>query len=872
MDQLSRTYEPQEFEKRIYQFWEAGGWFAPPEDESLARFSIVIPPPNITGSLHMGHALQYTLHDIVTRWKRMRGHAALWLPGTDHAGIGTQMVVERQLHSEKTSRKEIGREKFLERVWQWKEQYGGRITQQLRGFGSSCDWSRERFTMDPGLSRTVRTVFVSLFKEGLIYRGEYIVNWCPRCQTALSDLEVISRETAGKLYHVKYPLKGSRDYVVVATTRPETMLGDTAVAIHPDDDRASRLKDSVVVLPIMGREIPVIEDEFVDREFGTGLVKVTPAHDPNDFEVGRRHGLAEITVMDGTGKMNENAGAYAGKDRFQARKEIVQELRKKKLLVKIDDHTHAVGHCQRCDTIVEPTLSKQWFVRTKPLADAAKAAVVDGRIRIIPEIWSKIYYDWMDNIRDWCISRQLWWGHRIPVWYCDDCGEVTCEVTDPPACRCGSTRIRQDDDVLDTWFSSALWPFSTLGWREQSRDFRRFYPTDVLITGYDIIFFWVARMIMMGLKFTGEVPFREVFLTGLVRDASGQKMSKSKGNTIEPDQLMSEYGTDAMRFALAIQSVPGTDIPLHPGRMKGYRAFANKLWNATRFVIMNLPEDLDEELTGELTFADRWIEARLGQVAAQVNAAMSLYKFYEAADTLYHFLWHEFCDWYIELIKPRLTSGQATVSTVVLLKSLRSVLKLLHPFMPYVTEELYQKLPHCEPALIVAAYPPGGVDQAGEQIIAEMKTLQAVVTSVRNMRSENSIDPARKIDLILASQLDASRAFLEQRHDDLCTLTRSKSLTVGRAHAGEKGCLRGVVGDIEISIPITDFADIEAEKNRIQKEIQKAEQEITNLNRRLSNHDFLEKAPEKVVREAEQRQKDVVARREKLETLLRRLA
>ncbi|MEW6368502.1 MAG: valine--tRNA ligase [Acidobacteriota bacterium] len=870
MDRLAKSYEPQDFEKRIYEFWESGGWFAPASDTG-PRFSISIPPPNITGSLHMGHALQYTLHDIVTRWKRMNGYAALWLPGTDHAGIATQMVVERQLHQEKTSRKELGRARFLERVWKWREEYGGRITRQLRSLGSSCDWSRERFTMDPALSHAVRTVFVSLYREGLIYRGEYIVNWCPRCQTALSDLEVIPKDTAGKLYYIKYPVKGSRDYVVVATTRPETMLGDTAVAMHPDDERAAPLKDALVVLPIMGREIPIVEDDFVDREFGTGVVKVTPAHDPNDFEVGRRHSLPAPVVMDGTGKMNENAGEYAGKDRFQARKEIVQRLKKEKLLVKIEDHQHMVGHCQRCDTTVEPTLSKQWFVKMKPLAEPAIAAVRDGRVRLVPENWAKTYFEWLDNIRDWCISRQLWWGHRIPVWYCEDCGNVLCEVADPGRCTCGGSRLQQDEDVLDTWFSSALWPFSTLGWPAQTPDLTRYYPTDLLITAYDIIFFWVARMIMMGLKFTNEVPFREVFLTGLIRDAEGQKMSKSKGNAIEPERLMAEYGADAMRFTLAIQAVAGTDIPLHPGRLKGYRAFANKLWNAARFVMINLPENLDEGITGELTFADRWITSRTNQVAISVNTALAGYRFHEAAETLYHFLWHEFCDWYIELVKPQLIAKEANVSAVVLLRSLRNVLRLLHPFMPFITEELYQKLPHSEPALMLSRYPAAQESEVDLDVIRKMESLQALITAVRNLRSENSIDPARKIDLVLGSPLLQERVFWQSMQSYIATLCRAKALSILEHLPEDKASLRGVAGTTEISIPIVDAGDLEAERTRVERELAKAEDEIALLNRKLDNQDFLSKAPEKVVQEAQQRHRDLVARKEKLEAILRRI-
>ncbi len=820
----------------------------------------------------MGHALQYTLHDIITRWKRMRGYAALWLPGTDHAGIATQTVVEKQLHIEKTSRRDIGREKFVERVWQWKAEYGGRITAQLRGLGSSCDWSRERFTMDPGLSQAVRTVFVTLHKEGLIYRGEYIVNWCPRCQTALSDLEVIPKETAGKLYHIKYPIKGGKDYVVVATTRPETMLGDTAVAMHPEDERAALLKGALVILPIMNREIPVIEDEFVDREFGTGVVKVTPAHDPNDFEVGKRHSLPGLTIMDGAGKMNENAGPYAGKDRFQARKEIVNQLKKQKLLVKIDEHTHMVGHCQRCDTVVEPTQSTQWFVKMKSLAEPAINAVKDGSIRIIPENWSKTYFDWLENIRDWCISRQLWWGHRIPVWYCDDCGAVICDVTDPTACTCGSTRLHQDEDVLDTWFSSWLWPFSTLGWPENTPDLRRFYPTDVLITGFDIIFFWVARMVMAGLKFTGQVPFREVFLTGLIRDAEGQKMSKSRGNTITPDELMREFGTDAMRFALAIQAVPGTDIPLHTGRMKGYRAFANKLWNASRFVIMNLPENIaGTTISGEPTFADRWIISRLNQVALKVNLSLSEYKFYEAADTLYHFLWHEYCDWYIEMVKPNLMAGDSPASNSILMQSLRDVLKLLHPFMPFITEELYQKLPHDEPALMVSRFPEG--DQAAIDLdaIREMESLQALVVAIRNLRAENNLDPARKIELICASLSERDRNFLNTMRLHICNLCRAKSLTVATSLPDDKKALRAVSGAFEFAIPLSDVTDLAAEKARVEREIRRAEEEAAGLTRKLSNHDFLEKAPGKVVKDTQQRHRDVVARKDKLEDMLRRL-
>ena len=737
---------------------------------------MVLPPPNVTGILHMGHALCFTLPDIITRWKRMQGYNCLWLPGTDHASIAVHNVIEKSLAEKGLTREKIGREEFLRIAWEWKAKYGGVITSQLKRLGTSLDWSRERFTMDPGFSRAVKQVFVSLYDEGLIYRDYFLVNRCPHCRTVLSDIEIEHKDLKGKLWHIRYAVEGSDESVVVATTRPETMLGDTALAVHPDDERYAHLHGRRVVLPIQNKPLPVITDERVERDFGTGAVKVTPAHDPVDFELGKKHGLEQVIVIDGEGRMTEAAGPeFAGLDRFAARAKVVEKLRELGALVKIEDHDHAVGHCYRCKNVIEPHLSWQWFVRIKPLADEAIRVVEDGSIKFIPENWSKTYFEWMYNIHDWCISRQLWWGHRIPAWYCRDCGRILVAMEAPEKCdKCGGP-LDQDEDVLDTWFSSGLWPFGTLGWPDETDDLRTFYPTDLMSTGFDIIFFWVARMIMLGLKFRGEIPFRHVFINGLVRDLKRRKMSKSEGNIIDPLEMIEKYGTDALRFTLAALAVPGMDLALSEERTAGYQAFANKIWNASRFVLMNLKSERPEIREEELTLADRWIRSRLSAVTAQLDASLTEYKFYEAADLIYHFVWHEFCDWYIEFAKVGLREGSATTEAV-LADALDRILRLLHPFMPFITEEIWQHLPGAGKSIVVAPYPkaePAWRDEAAEKTVA---LVQAVIAETRTIRSGNRIPPKDKLRLFVRTAGPEETAALESQSAPVRTLAGLASL------------------------------------------------------------------------------------------------
>ncbi|MBC7218416.1 MAG: valine--tRNA ligase, partial [Candidatus Caldatribacterium sp.] len=766
---LSPVFDAQAAEAKWYEFWEANGYFIPSSDPEKPPFSIVIPPPNVTGHLHMGHALNLTLQDIVIRFKRMQGYAALWVPGTDHAGIATQNVVERQLAQEGLTRHDLGREKFLERVWEWKEKYHKRIVDQLKRLGASCDWTRERFTMDAGLSRAVREVFVRLFEEGLIYQGEYIVNWCPRCETALADIEVEYREVPGKLYFIRYPFSEGDGFLVVATTRPETMLGDVALAVHPEDPRYRGVLGRKVYLPLLLREIPVIADSYVDREFGTGVLKVTPGHDPHDFEIGRRHNLPVVQVIDSRGFMTDAAGPFAGLSREEAREKVLEALKQEGLLEKVVDHVHAVGHCYRCGTVIEPLVSRQWFVRMRELAQPAIQAVAEGKVTFVPERWARVYFEWMENIKDWCISRQIWWGHRIPVFSCESCGYVFAHREDPVACpRCGG-KVTQDEDVLDTWFSSALWPFSTLGWPEVTEDLARFYPTSLLVTGFDIIFFWVARMIMMGLKFMGEVPFRKVYITPLVRDAEGRKMSKSLGNAIDPIEVVEQYGSDALRFALAWLTVQGRDIHLSLKRIEAARTFVNKLWNASRFVLMNLDGfsylPLQE---AELDLKDRWILSRFQKILRASTERLEALEFGEFVQLLYDFVWSEYCDWYIEWSKGDLYGGNERArkkTQNVLLYVLSGLLRLLHPVIPFVTEEIWQYLP--EPyreteSIMVAPWPAEDqrfVDDDAERDIA---FLQEVIREIRYLRAELGVSPSVE-----------GRVWLSCGSDDLVTLLLS---------------------------------------------------------------------------------------------------
>ena len=789
---LDKSYDPHQVEDKWYRYWEEHGYFRADEDSEEKAYSIVIPPPNVTGVLHIGHALNNTLQDILVRFKRMEGYNVLWMPGTDHAGIATQNVVEKQLLEEGLDRHSLGREKFIERVWKWKEQSGGTIIGQLKKLGASCDWSRERFTMDEGLSEAVKEVFVRLYQEGLIYRSYYIINWCPRCQTALSDLEVEHHEVSGKLYHLKYPLKESDRFVVVATTRPETMLGDTAVAVNPEDERYRAVIGKKVILPVVNREIPIIADSYVDVEFGTGCLKITPAHDFNDFEIGLKHGLEQIKVIDEAGRMNENAGPYRGMDRFECREKIVEDFERDGVLLRIEDYRHVVGHCYRCKTIVEPNLSLQWFVKTKPLAKTALEAVRERRTRIIPEVWEKTYFEWMENIRDWCVSRQIWWGHRIPAWYCDRCGEVIVDKETPSSCsKCGGGRLTPETDVLDTWFSSALWPFSTLGWPKETKLLKRFYPTSVLVTGFDILFFWVARMMMMGLKFMGDVPFRDVYIHGLVRDERGEKYSKTRGNVVDPLDIIDRFGADALRFTLAALTMPGSDLKLSESRTEGYRHFANKIWNASRFALMNLEKFNIGELTKEVppdgfSLPDRWIRGRLNNVIRDVRKSLEDYKFNEASNSLYQFIWHEFCDWYLELAKLYLYQEggekRQKLTKRTLLEVLDAVLRLLHPFMPFITEEIWQQLPQRKEneSIMIAQFPKPDKGYDDESVVDEMGLIIEVISALRNIRGEMNLPPGERIMVLLRTKREEVEKRLRENQSFIQSLALVEAFQFGR--------------------------------------------------------------------------------------------
>ena len=875
---LPKSYEPHEVESRWYQFWLDNGYFKPDMNRTTEPYCIVIPPPNVTGLLHMGHALNNTLQDILVRFKRMQGFKTLWQCGTDHAGIATQNVVERELAAENKSRFDLGREEFVRRVWTWREQYGGIIIKQLMRLGASCDWSRERFTMDEGLSRAVREVFVSLYREGLIYRGKKLINWCPRCHTALSDLEVEHDEIDGNLYHIKYPSPDGNRFLTVATTRPETMLGDTAIAVNPKDKRYKDWIGTDVILPLMNRPIPVIGDAYVDLEFGTGALKITPAHDPNDFEIGQKHGLAIVKVIGEDGAMTEEAGQYQGLDRFEARKKVLEDLKEQGLLLKIEPYRHFVGHCYRCKKIVEPNLSMQWFVNVKPLAEKAIEAVEKGETRIIPQAWEKTYFEWMNNIRDWCISRQIWWGHRIPAWYCEDCGEITVERSDPASCgRCGSKKIEQESDVLDTWFSSALWPFSTLGWPEKTAELATFYPTSCLVTGFDILFFWVARMMMMGLKFMGQVPFRDVYIHALVRDVEGQKMSKSKGNVIDPLEVIDKFGTDSFRFTLAAMAAQGRDIRLAEDRIEGYRHFVNKLWNAARFVLMNLDDyspSAEEALP--LGLRERWIISRMNHLTQNVVSAFDDYKFNEAAHHLYQFIWHEYCDWYLEMIKPSLYQKENAVERAMaqrcVLRVLKTALELLHPVMPFVTEEIWQQLPGCSGSITVALFPQavaGEIDAAAEK---EMETIIQAVTALRNLRSEMNISPAGRPHTDVLCHSDAVMNTLQGHAPMVCTLAGLKSVAVHRTFKKKETAVAAVIDGAELFLSLEGLVDFSEEKKRLEKEMKKILDDLTFINKKLANRDFLDRAPQEVIGKEKDRAQTLKEREARLQENIDRIA
>ena len=872
--ELPKVYEPREVEGRVYEMWEKNGCFEGRRDPDKRPFTIVMPPPNVTGQLHMGHAMDCTLQDILIRFKRMQGYAALWVPGTDHAGIATQIKVEEELRkSEGLTRYDLGREKFLERVWDWKHKFGNRIVEQQKKLGASCDWSRARFTMDEGLSNAVRHVFVSLYNKGLIYKGSRIINWCPHCVTALSDAEVEYKEKPGHLWHIRYPIAGEEGrYVTVATTRPETMLGDTGVAVNPEDGRYRDIVGKKCILPLVNKEIPIVADAYVDMEFGTGCVKMTPAHDPNDFEVGLRHNLESIRVLDDNGKVVEGYGRYSGMDRYEARKAIVADLEEGGYLVKVEEHTHNVGTCYRCGTDVEPIISAQWFVKMEPLAREALRVVNDGEVKFVPDRFSKIYTNWMENVHDWCISRQLWWGHRIPAWTCEDCGGMTVSETDPTECQhCHSHNIKQEEDVLDTWFSSALWPFSTLGWpNESSEDFKYFYPTDVLVTGYDIIFFWVARMIFSACEHTGKPPFHTVFIHGLVRDDKGRKMSKSLGNGIDPLEMADQYGADALRFNLITGNSPGNDMRFYTERCEAMRNFANKIWNASRFLMMNLTIDRCE-LPDRLELEDKWILSRLNSVIPEVTENMERYELGVAAQKVYDFIWDSYCDWYIELTKTRL-QGEDEDSKLraqqVLCYVLTETLKLLHPFMPFITEEIWQALPHSGDYLMLQQWPQHRAELDFPEEEKAMELIMDAIRGVRARRAEMNVPPSKKAQLTVST---LERAVFEQGIPFLKRLAYASDVTVeGVADAGSddamtaQGMVTVTTHAARLFMPLAELVDLEKEKARIEKELKKNRAELDKLEAKLGNPGFVNKAPAHVV-EAEQ------DRAEKLRALLAKL-
>jgi valyl-tRNA synthetase len=808
----------------------------------------------------------------------MDGFNVLWLPGTDHAGIATQNVVEKQLAEEGTDRHKMGREAFIQRVWKWKEQFGGHIIKQLKKLGSSCDWSRERFTMDEGLSQAVREVFVRLYQEGLIYRGDYIINWCPRCQTALSDLEVEHENDQGHLYYIRYPLDGSREALTVATTRPETMLGDTALAVNPEDDRYRKIIGQTVILPLMNRKIPVIADGYVTLDFGTGVLKVTPGHDPNDFEIGRRHNLEIVKVIDEAGNMSPQAGTYSGLTRFQARDRVIQDLKELRLLEKTEPFPHSVGHCYRCKTVIEPLVSKQWFVKTKPLAERAIAAVVKGETRIIPQVWENTYFDWMNNIRDWCVSRQIWWGHRIPAWFCDACDGVIVSIQPVTQCpACGNGSMRQETDVLDTWFSSALWPFSTLGWPKKTKDLEVFYPTSVLVTGFDILFFWVARMMMMGLKFMGDVPFRHVYIHALVRDAEGQKMSKSRGNVIDPLEVIEKFGTDSFRFTLAAFAAQGRDIRLSEDRISGYRNFANKIWNASRFTLTNL-QGFDPGKTegrAELTLADKWILTRLNRAVAEVRQGLDAYKFNEAASAVYQFLWHEFCDWYVELVKPSLYQDQDParkwLTQNVLASVLNTSLRLLHPFMPFITEEIWQGLPGNGGSIMVADFPRVQENEIFPREEARMELIMKVIGAIRNLRSEMEIPPGKKVEAILHCPKKETLLTLEENRRYVENLCRTENLDLQSGGQRPKASATAIVDEVEVYLPLKGLINLDEEEKRVQKELAKVLEDLSRTQRKLQNQDFVSRAKPEAVEKEKEKARTMADKAAKLEESLERV-
>ncbi len=870
--ELDKKYDPADFEDRLYAEWESNGYFKP--SGRGKTFSIVMPPPNITGQLHMGHALDNTIQDTLVRYKRMCGYDTLWLPGTDHASIATEAKIVEAMRKEGVTKEDIGREGFLKRAWEWNEKYGNRICEQLKKIGSSCDWSRKRFTLDDGCSEAVKNVFIKLYNEGLIYRGTRIINWCPHCKTSISDAEVDYKDMDGSFWHIRYPIKGSDGFVYLATTRPETLLGDTAVAVNPNDERYRDIVGKTLILPLVGREIPVVADEYVETDFGTGAVKITPAHDPNDFEVGARHGLPLINVLTDDARITDDYPAYAGMDRYEARKAIVKDLEAGGYLVKIEPLRHNVGTCYRCGTVIEPRASLQWFVKMKPLAEEAIRVVKDGDIRFIPERFSKNYLHWMENIRDWCISRQLWWGHRIPAFHCDDCGETVVTDAEAVSCpKCGR-EMRRDPDTLDTWFSSALWPFSTLGWPDENApDYKRYYPTSALVTGYDIITFWVSRMIFSGLKHTGKKPFSDVVIHGLVRDALGRKMSKSLGNGIDPLEVISKYGADALRFTLATGNSPGNDMRISDERFEASRNFANKVWNAARFVMMNLDRDCDTESIDtslRLEDEDRWVLSVYNRTVREVRENLDKYELGIAVQKLYDFIWDVFCDWYIELVKPRLAQKETETNIAaqaVLTYVLSNTMKLLHPFMPFITEEIWRSLPHSGESVMISAYPEYKPELDFPQDERKVGIMLEAIRAIRNRRAEMNVPPSRKAHVIIVAQ---EKALFEGKDKYFERLASAAGLTVAESCADE-GTVRIVTGSCEIFIPLADMVDLEAERARLQKELAAAEGEIKRAEGKLSNAEFTAKAPEKVVNAEREKLAAAKALYEKLQNSVKAL-
>ncbi len=864
--QLPDRYNPQDVEEKIYTMWESAGYFKASDQSTKPPYSIILPPPNVTGFLHLGHALDHTIQDVMVRWKRMNGFNVLWLPGTDHAGIATQAVVEKELKKDGITRHQLGREKFVEKVWEWKHQYGNRIYSQMRKLGDSCDWDRAKFTLDEDVSKAVRKVFVSLYKKDGIYRGTRLVNWSGPLESAISDLEVEHRQIKGSIWHIKYQIEGTQEFLIVATTRPETLLGDSAVAVHPEDPRYKKYIGKNVILPLLGRKIPIIADTYVDKEFGSGVVKITPAHDFNDYKVGKTHHLPMINILTKKTEMNENAGPYQGLKVQEARKKVLEDLKAQELLEKEEPHTLNVGHCSRTGAVVEPFLSEQWFMKMQDLAVPAKRVAESGTIRFEPDSWTKVYLHWMNIIEDWCISRQLWWGHQIPAWYCEACSHVTVTEHDPKACeKCNSSKIKQDEDVLDTWFSSALWPFSTMGWPKETEALKTFYPTNMLVTGHDIIFFWVARMIMMGLEFMKDVPFREVYIHGLIRDSQGRKMSKSLGNSVDPLEMIQKHGADALRFTFMAHLFSGKDIKFSEQRLEGYRNFMNKIWNATRFALGNLtdfktPAEGDKALPNKtnISIFDQWLIFKLGQVERTVEEAMEQHKFSEAATALYHFVWYEFCDWYIEFVKPIMSgekNAQRADTQLVLAQVLNRVMRLLHPFTPFITEELYHKLPIKSKACIIDSYPTPRKDKdflalGSETAAIEIDLVKEVISAIRNIRGENRISPAIKLNVRLATNGDKAKKHLEQNKSAIMTIARLENLLIGDEGNLSK-CALTVVDvhgmQVKVIIPLEGLVDIDEEVKRIQKTLEKLTKDIQILNGKLSNENFVKNAAEDVV-------------------------